>query len=235
MQDNKVPMVTTERKWLHLIIPIFLVGMLFVFSPYSSSISWSSDSTNEATFSLNVQNETLGSVIRKISTATGYEIVVYGDYLEAPITVSVKDADVIGGLRKVLKSYNHSLIEDNKSRKVNILIFGKKDSKENSFSGSSIADINKYAEKYIKDPKKNGSEPILPEDTDEYAKEYARSIEKKKQEPIQADNLDDYAEQYNRRIEQNSSKSVPIQADSMDEYAKKYIKRTQTKRSKIVK
>ena len=227
MQDNKAPMVTKKKTWLHLIIPIFLMGMLFAFSPCSSSISWSSDSTTEATFSLNVRNETLGSVIKKISTATGYEIVASGDYLKSPITVSIKDADVIDGLRRVLKNYNHSLIEDKESRRVNILILGKKDSKENSFPGSSIADINEYAKKYIKDIRKNAPEPILAEDIDEYAKEYARRVEKKNQEPIQADNIDDYAELYTRSIEQNNQKPVPIQADSMDEYAEKYIRSTE--------
>lgn len=211
------------------------MGIIFSISLYSPPISWSSDCATGATFSLNVQDEPLGSVIRKISTATRCEIVVHGDYLEDSITVSVQDTDVIGGLRKVLRSYNHSLIEDKESRKINILIFGKKYSRENSFPGSSIADINEYAEKYIKDIRKNGPGPILAEDIDEYAKEYARRVERKNQEPIQADNLNDYAEQYARRIEQNNLKPVPIQADSMDEYAKKYIKLTKTKRSKILK
>jgi hypothetical protein len=209
------------------------MGIIFSISLYSLSISWSSDSTTEATFSLNVQNETLGSVIRKISTASGYEIVVNGDYLKSPITVSVQDADVIGGLRRVLKSYNHSLIEDKESRRVNILIFAKKDSKENSFSGFSIADIDKYAEKYIKDKKKNSPESILAENIDDYSQEYIRRVEKRNQEPIQADNIDDYAVQYIRRIEHNNSKPVPIQADSMDEYAEKYIKRNE--KSKLLK
>lgn len=219
---------------MYFINPLFLMGMIFALSLCSPSISWSSESTTEATFSLNVQNETLGSVIRKISTATGYEIVVNDHYLKSPITVSVQDADVIGGLRRVLKSYNHSLIEDKKSRKINILIFGRKGSKENSFSGFSIIpDIEEYAEKYIKDRKKNSPESIHAENIDEYAQEYQRRVEKRNQEPIQADNIDDYAEQYIRRTEHNNPKPVPIQADSIDEYAEKYIRRT--KKSKILK
>lgn len=91
--------------------------------------------------------------------------------MKSPITVSVQDADVIGGLRRVLKSYNHSLIEDKKSRKINILILAKKDSKENSFSKFSTADIEEYVEKYIKDRKKNSPESIQAENIDDYAQE----------------------------------------------------------------
>jgi len=208
------------------------MGIIFSISLYSPSISWSSDSTTEATFSLNVQNETLGSVVKKISTATGYEIVVNDRHLKSPITVNVQDTDVIGGLRRVLKSYNHSLIVDKKSRKINILIFGKKVSKENSLSGSSIADIDKYAEKYIKN-RKQSPESIHAKNIDEYAQEYERRVEKRNQEPIQADNIDDYAEQYIKRTEHKNPKPVPIKAKSIDEYVEKYIKHT--KKSKLVK
>ena len=202
-------MVTERKTWSCFISPLFLMIMLLALTLYSPPISWGSDSATGATFSLNLQNETLGSVIKKISSATGYEIFADDHCLKFPITASVQDTDIIDGLRRILKSYNHSLIEDKKSRKIKILIFGKKDSKEASLSRYSTSDIDKYAEKYIKSRKQN-PESIHAKNIDAYAQEYARRVEKRNQEPIQADNIDDYAEQYIRRAEHKNPKPAPI-------------------------
>ena len=203
-------MVTKKKTWLHFILLLVLTGMLFAFSPCYPSISWSSDSTTETTFSLNVEDEPIGEVVEKISKATGYEITIDPEYAKLPITMSFKNVTVDVALRRIFGKLSKYMIINDAEKKISLSVVD---------AGKNKDGAGKTAAKAI----------VIEKNIDEYAQEYMRGVKKRNQEPIQADNMDDYAEQYMRRIERNNPKPEPIQASSFDEYAEKYIRRTKKK------
>jgi len=203
-------MVTKKKTWLYFIFLLVLTGMLFAFSPCYPSISWSSDSTTETTFSLDVEDEPIGEVVEKISKATGYEITIDPEYAKLFITMSFKNVTVDVALRRIFGKLSKYMIINDAEKKISLNVVD---------AGKNKDGAGKTAAKAI----------VIEKNIDQYAQEYMRGVEKRNQESIQADNMDDYAEQYMRRIERNNPKPEPIQASSFDEYAEKYIRRTKKK------
>jgi hypothetical protein len=86
---------------------------------------WGSESgEGPVVFSLDVKDEPLGEVLKKISKATGYEITIATEYTKIPITARLQGVGVEKGLNRVLKDFNHALVVIDAEKKISVKVYG---------------------------------------------------------------------------------------------------------------
>jgi len=76
-------------------------------------------------FSLDVKNQPLGKVLEKVSKITGYEITVNAEGTDFPVTASFRNIDIYEGLRRILGTLNHSIISNDKEKRISVVIVAK--------------------------------------------------------------------------------------------------------------
>jgi hypothetical protein len=74
-------------------------------------------------FSLNFQNERLGSVCAKITRATGYAIAIDPKWEGIPVSGSLKSVSVQEGLMRILNKFNTVISVDDGAKKCEVIIF----------------------------------------------------------------------------------------------------------------
>ena len=185
--------------------------------------------------SLKLHNEPLGSICEQISKETGYEIQINDKWSDIPITANIEDDSVIDALNKILKSYNHSLLVDEKQKIISVLFLSDRISTATSLSDSlsnnaEVSSIDTYAEEYIKSLPNDQSQTIIADSIDTYAQKYIQQkIDKKDTMPIEYQNIDTYAEEYINRTSLSQKVASPIIASDINEYAKEYVMRQRVK------
>jgi len=73
---------------------------------------------------LDIKDEPLGEVLKKISKATGYEITIATEYTKIPITARLKGVGVEEGLNRLLKDFNHALVAIDAEKKISVHVYG---------------------------------------------------------------------------------------------------------------
>ena len=217
-------------------LPTTIFTIVFVFaSSLVSGVEFDSiDQKFIPTLSFKFRNEPLISICEQIYQATGYEIKVDDKWSDIPITVNIKNDSVISALNKILKSYNHSILIDEKQKAILILFLSDRNSTTNTLYSSSannveVSSIDTYAEEYIKSLPIDDSKTIIADSMDTYAQEYIKQIDKKP-DFIEYQNIDKYAEEYIKSVSQSQKIPLPIIASDINEYAKEYMMRLNQKR-----
>ena len=101
------------------VIPCFLIW-------FSDRQSFAAENTPEKTFfSIQADNETLRSVLKKISTASGYEIRFNTHLADEKIRLRLDNVTLNEALSRLLKPYNHISLWDDANHIVTLLIFQK--------------------------------------------------------------------------------------------------------------
>jgi len=111
---------------INFIIPVvlsllFLAGLItisFGAIPCQASVKGS----EPPVFSLNVKDQPLGKILKKISKATGYKITVNKEWTDFPVTASLRNVTVHEGLRRILGTLNHSIISNDKEKTISVVI-----------------------------------------------------------------------------------------------------------------
>ncbi len=101
---------------------IFL-AMLFLILPIASSAGNKTNSGDEL-ITLTAKDEPLGDVVKKISGATGYEIILDNNWQSYPVTVSLEEVPLNKGLKRILKDLNNVIVYVS-SKKIKIIIYDK--------------------------------------------------------------------------------------------------------------
>ena len=81
--------------------------------------------TETVLFSLDVQDEPLGSVCEKITQVTGYRIEIDAKWKDIPVNASVKGVSLQEGLMRILSKYNTLISVDDAAKKCEVMIFGR--------------------------------------------------------------------------------------------------------------
>jgi type II secretory pathway component GspD/PulD (secretin) len=103
---------------------VFLcLAILFLMLPIASSAGNTPNAGNEL-ISLTAKDEPLGDVLKKISMATGYEIILDNNWRSYPVTVSLEKVTLHKGLKRILKNFNNVIVYVS-SKKINIIIYDK--------------------------------------------------------------------------------------------------------------
>jgi hypothetical protein len=104
---------------LVLVIPCFLIW-------FSDHQSLAAESKPEKAFlSIRADNETLRKVLKKISTASGYEIRFNTQLADEKIHIQMDNVTLNEALTRVLKPYNHMSLWDDANHIITLLIFQK--------------------------------------------------------------------------------------------------------------
>jgi hypothetical protein len=92
----------------------------------SAHCLWAGNKTGpgDEFISLTAKNEPLGDVLKKISMATGYEIILDNNWRGYPVTVSIEDIPLNKGLKRILKDLNNVIVYVS-SKKIKIIIYDK--------------------------------------------------------------------------------------------------------------
>ena len=102
------------------VLLLFCVLLLVSFP----ALSFAGTKVTEAVrFSLDFQNERLGSVCEKIARATGYEIVIDPKWEGISVSGSLKSVSVHEGLVRILNRYNTVIRVDDGAKKCEVVIF----------------------------------------------------------------------------------------------------------------
>ena len=117
------------RLRINFIIPVvlsllFLMGLITI-SFYAIPCQASVKGSELPFFSLDVKDQPLGKVLEKVSRITGYKITVNKEGLDFPVTASLRNVSVYEGLRRILGSLNHSIISNDKEKKISVVIVAK--------------------------------------------------------------------------------------------------------------
>jgi hypothetical protein len=96
--------------------------MLTISSPFVCL--WASETDQGVSvFSLDVRDEPLLEVFKKISKLTAYEVEVSEKWAHLPITASIRNASIHEGLNRVLRKFNHTIVVDDLQKKVVVSIY----------------------------------------------------------------------------------------------------------------
>ena len=74
-------------------------------------------------FSLNIKDEPLKNVIKKISEATGYQITIDDKWSDLLITASLRDVSIYESMKRIFKHLNHVIIVNDKEKKLSVIIY----------------------------------------------------------------------------------------------------------------
>lgn len=88
---------------------VFVVLGLLLFFPIHHLAASDKDS-QEAVFSIRVNNEPMKSVLDKISEASGYEIVVKTELEDANVSIQLSNVTIYEAIPRVLQKHNHIAI-----------------------------------------------------------------------------------------------------------------------------
>ena len=99
--------------------PILII--IFVFFAFQG-INRPSD-INAEPISIQYRDEPLAAVIEKISAHSGYEVVIDGVHRDTPISGDVQNLSLEETLRKILKRFNHTIIWNEKEKKIIISVY----------------------------------------------------------------------------------------------------------------
>lgn len=120
-------------------IGILLIMILSLFSGFPANNALSRES-KENLFSIQAVNEPLREVLNKISKASGYEIRFNTQFSDDKISMQLKNVTLKEALARVLKSYNHLSVWDDKKHIVKLLIF------KNNTPPAAMSGINRIFE-----------------------------------------------------------------------------------------
>ena len=92
----------------------------------SSAVALAGNPTNtgDELISLAAKNEPLGDVLNKISTATGYEILLDHNWRDYPVSVNLEKVPLDKGLKRILKDLNNVIVYVSE-KKIKIIIYNK--------------------------------------------------------------------------------------------------------------
>ncbi len=107
-------------------------------------------------FSVDVQDEPLGSVCKKITQLTGYRILIDEKWKDIPVSASVKGVSLHEGLMRILGKYNTVINVDAAEKKCEVMIF------ERSGSIAQITPIPKGKVLAAKDGVISSNHEIIP-------------------------------------------------------------------------
>jgi predicted ribonuclease YlaK len=135
-------------------VVLFLIGIVtisFDTIPCRASVKGS----EPPVFSLDVKNQPLEKVLDKVSKMTGYEITVNKEVLDLPVTASFKNMSVYEGLRRILGSLNHSVISNDKEKKISIVVVTKDIQRKTKAASSGQKEIDPK-QKFVTPPSSSG-------------------------------------------------------------------------------
>ncbi len=160
-----------HNHFMRLTTTIFIIIFVFASSLVSGVEFDNIDQKFNTTLSFKFRNEPLISICEQIYQATGYEIKVDDKWSDIPITANIENDSVISALNKILKSYNHSILIDEKQKLILILFISDRVSTNNTLYNSSVNNdelnsIDTYAEEYIKSLPIDDSKTIIADSMD---------------------------------------------------------------------
>ncbi|MEJ2655782.1 MAG: hypothetical protein P8012_01110 [Desulfobacterales bacterium] len=119
---------------------LFLAILLFML-PISSSAGNNTNIGNEL-ISLTAKDEPLGDVLKKVSAATGYEIILDNNWQSYPVSISLDKVSLQKGLKRILKDLNNVIVYVS-SKKINIIIYDKISPQKESSPSSTDASFGR--------------------------------------------------------------------------------------------
>jgi hypothetical protein len=94
--------------------------------------------SQESVFSISAKEESLDSLLSKISRATDYQIEIGQEWTGYPITIGLKDVTVHDALRRVFSKFNNAIVINETDKKIFITIFDKPKNENTSRQGRAI-------------------------------------------------------------------------------------------------
>jgi hypothetical protein len=95
-------------------LAIFLSLLGICLLSFSSYPCWGATST----CSLQVINQPLGKVLKRLYELTGYEITVDEDWMSFPVTVKLTNLTLEQGLKRILRGLDHAMVFQNEEKKI---------------------------------------------------------------------------------------------------------------------
>lgn len=107
----------------------FIVIFLFLISFYSSYAANSAQLLyiNHVTFSIELLNQTLQSVVKELSIISGYRIELHTDLKSEQISAKLENVILPEAIGRILRDFNHFEVWDDENKKLILFVFkGKK-------------------------------------------------------------------------------------------------------------
>lgn len=104
--------------FLLVCLPVFILA-----HPPTRSFCSELDVKKPGELSLDVKDELLMKVLEKLSAASGYEIILDGEWENLTVSVAFENATLEEALSRVLGGYNHAVIWDESEKKISLFIY----------------------------------------------------------------------------------------------------------------
>ena len=113
-------------RWPTVNLSLALVGLGFLIG-FIFHIAFAAElQIGEGVFSLHTNNESMSNVLKKISTASGYKIVLKTDIEDVPLSIQLIDVTLHEAIRRIFQQYSHVEIWDDVEKKLELYVWGAK-------------------------------------------------------------------------------------------------------------
>lgn len=102
------------------------LGLAMIAFPAISIFARGVDTNKKPHLSLDVRNKSLAEVLEKIATESGYEITLYGELGGFSVSLKIKEATPEELLRRIFGKLNHTVLWNEKEKKVVLSLYDDK-------------------------------------------------------------------------------------------------------------
>ena len=110
-------------------IIIFLAAVIGM--PYADTCLGGKKEPVNPLISLKIDNEPLGSVLKKISKISGYEFSLQGELTDRQVSVVLDNIPLEAALNRILRDLNHAIIWSQEEKKIIVVIIDERSSPGN--------------------------------------------------------------------------------------------------------
>jgi hypothetical protein len=114
-----------DRSEISFLILAFLSLIFFVSFPINHAFA-SDKRLEKAVFSIRANNETLIKILKKISNASGYVIVVNTELDNSPVSIQLSNVTVDEAIKRILQKYNYLALWDENKKRLELYVFDSK-------------------------------------------------------------------------------------------------------------
>jgi|GEM_PF-1494297 hypothetical protein len=116
-------MKTMQIKWIFFIV---WLGLAMAAFPSISTFARGGADTRKPHLSLDVRNKSLPEVLEQIAAESGYEITLYGELGDFPVSLKIRDAIPEELFRRIFRKMNHTVLWNEKEKKVILSLYDDK-------------------------------------------------------------------------------------------------------------
>jgi hypothetical protein len=130
--------------------------------------SWGAAVSFDASvLTLNIKDEPLKTVVKKISEVTGYQIFIDEEWGDLLVTASLKDVSLYESIRRILTNLNHTIILNDIEKKLSVTIYDRRvPAKNHKKVDSGSRQVVDYRDLEVIPPDKPGERGITQRELD---------------------------------------------------------------------